>query len=78
MTDRSERAGKLLNRREFMTRAAIAVGATAAVTAFTRRLPFSPFGKSGASKSPADSIFLPKPGSRLRYWRNRLDSFRLR
>ncbi len=78
MTDRSERAGKLLNRREFMTRAAVAVGAAAAVTAFTRKMPFSPFGKSGAAKSPADSIFLPKPGSRLRYWRNRLDSFRLR
>ena len=37
MTDRSERAGKLLNRREFMTRAAIAVGATAEVAVFTIR-----------------------------------------
>ena len=78
MTDRSERAARLLNRREFITRAALAVGAAATLAAMTRNLPFSPFKKSSGSLSSADSIFTPRPGSRLRYWRNQLDRFRLR
>ena len=78
MTDRSEKAAQLLNRREFMTRAAIAMGATATLAAMTRNLPFSPLKRSGANLSSADSIFLPRPGSRLSYWRNKLNQFRLR
>ncbi len=78
MTDRSARAARLLNRREFMTSAAVAVGAAATLAAMTRNLPFSPFKKSSARLSSADSIFLPRPGSRLRYWRNKLGRFRLR
>ena len=78
MTDRSERVARLLNRREFMTRAAIAMGATATLAAMTRNLPISPFKRSVANLSTADSIFLPRPGSRLRYWRNKLSHFRLR
>jgi len=78
MTDRPEKTAQLLNRREFMTKAAIAMGATAALAAMTRNLPFAPFKRSAANLSSADSIFLPKPGSRLRYWRNKLDQFRLR
>ena len=78
MTDRSEKAARLLNRREFMTRAAVALGAAATLAAMTRNLPFSPFKKSSGNLSSADSIFLPRPGSRLRYWRSKLDRFRLR
>ena len=78
MTDRSEQAARLLNRREFMTRAALAVGAAATLAAMTRNLPFSPFKKNSDSPSSADSIFVPRPGSRLRYWRSKLDRFRLR
>ncbi len=77
MTDSSERTARLLNRREFLTRAAIALGAAAAVAATSRRLSLS--SRSGASGSPAsDSLFTPRPGSRLRYWRNKLEQFRLR
>lgn len=78
MTDRSENAARLLNRREFMTRTAVAVGAAATLAAMTRNLPFSPFKNSSGSRSSADSIFTPRPGSRLRYWRSKLDRFRLR
>ena len=77
MTDGSERAGRLLNRREFMTRAAIALGAAAAVAAAGRRLSLTSSG-SGAGSPASDSLFTPRPGSRLRYWRNRLEQFRLR
>ena len=78
MTDRSEKAARLLNRREFMTRAAIAMGAAATLASMTRNLPFSPFKRSGANLSSTDSIFVPRPGSRLNYWRNKLNRFRLR
>ena len=78
MTDMSDRAtGLPINRREFMTRAAVAMGAAATLAAMTRNLPFSPFKKRSSGLSSADSIFLPRPGSRLRYWRNKLDLFRL-
>ena len=77
MTDSSERTARLLNRREFLTRAAIALGAAAAVAATSRRLSMS--SRPGAAGSPAsDSLFTPRPGSRLRFWRNRLEQFRLR
>ena len=78
MIDRSEMAARQLNRREFMTRAAMAVGAAVTLAAMTRNLPFSPFKTSSRSLSSADSMFVPRPGSRLRYWRNKLDQFRLR
>ena len=78
MTDRSEQAARLLNRREFITRAALAVGAVATLAAVTRNLRVSPFKKSSGSLSSADSIFLPRPGSRLNYWRSKLNRFRLR
>ncbi len=77
MTDSSERTARLLNRREFLTRAAIALGAAAAVAATSRRLSLS--SRSGAASSPAaDSLFTPRPGSRLRFWRNKLEQIRLR
>ena len=77
MTDSSERTARLLNRREFLTRAAIVVGAAAAAAATSRRLSLS--SRSGAAGSPAsDSLFTPRPGTRLRSWRNRLEQFRLR
>lgn len=77
MTDSSERTARLLNRREFLTRAAIALGAAAAVAATSRRLSLS--SRSGAAGSPApDSLFTPRPGSRLRFWRNKLEQIRLR
>ncbi len=76
MTDSAERTGRLLNRREFMTRAAIALGAAAAVAAAGRRLSLTSSNKSVAPAS--DSLFTPRPGSRLRYWRNRLEQLRLR
>jgi hypothetical protein len=77
MTDSSERTARLLNRREFLTRAAIALGAAAAVAATSRRLSLS--SRSGAAGSPAsDSLFTPRRGSRLRYWRNKLEQIRLR
>ncbi|MDP6494298.1 MAG: hypothetical protein QGI09_02490 [Dehalococcoidia bacterium] len=78
MADRSERAAQLLNRREFMARAPMAMGATATLAAMTRNLPFSSFTTNGANLSSADSIFAPRPGWRLSYWRNRLNQFRLR
>lgn len=78
MTYSSEKGARLLNRREFMTRAAIAMGATATLAAMTRNLPFSPFKRTGTSLSSADSIFTPRPGSRLAYWRNKMNQFRLR
>ena len=78
MTAGSEKTARLLNRREFMTRAAIAMGAAAALSSMTRNLPFSPLKRSGANLSSADSIFLPRPGSRLSHWRNKLNQFRLR
>ena len=77
MTDSSERTARLLNRREFLTRAAIALGAAAAVAATSRRLSMS--SRSGAAGSSAsDSLFTPRPGTRLRFWRNKLEQFRLR
>ena len=77
MTDSSERTGRLLNRREFLTRAAIALGAAAAVAATSRRLSLS--SRTGGAGSPAsDSLFTPRPGTRLRNWRTRLEQFRLR
>lgn len=78
MTESLDRESGLINRRAFLTRSALVVGAAAALHAMTRNLPFSPFRGEAATLSNADSIFLPKPGSRLRYWRNRLDRFRLR
>ena len=78
MTDRPESAAQLLNRRSFITRAAAAVGAVATLAAMTQNLPFSPFKKSSGSLSSVDSIFTPRVGSRLNYWRSRLDRFRLR
>ena len=77
MTDSSQRAGRLLSRREFMTRAAIALGAAAAVAAAGRRLSLTS-SASGAGSPAPDSLFTPRPGSRLRYWRNRLEQLRLR
>ena len=77
MTDSSERTGKLFNRREFMTRAAIALGAAAAFAATSRTMSLSSRA-SGPGSTSSDSIFTPRPGSRLRYWRNRLEQFRLR
>ena len=77
MTDSSERTGRLFNRREFMTRAAIALGAAAALAATSRTMSLSSRA-NGAGSSDSNSIFTPKPGSRLRYWRNRLEQFRLR
>ena len=77
MTDSSERTGRLLNRREFLTRAAIALGAAAALAATSRRLSLS--SRTGGAGAPAsDSLFTPRPGSRLRHWRSRLEQFRLR
>ena len=78
MADRSEKAAALLNRREFMTRAVVVMGAAVTLAALTRKLSFSPSKKGSGSLSSADSIFLPRPGSRLRYWRSKLTRFRLR
>jgi hypothetical protein len=78
MTDTSEKTARLLSRREFMTKATIAMGATATLAAMTRSLPFSPFKRSGTDLSLKASIFTPRPGSRLAYWRNKMNQFRLR
>lgn len=78
MTDRPQKTAGLLNRREFMTRAAIAMGATVTLAAMTRNMALSPFRRGGAGITSADSIFIPRPGSRLSYWRNKLNQFRLR
>jgi len=78
MTERLDSQVGLVTRRGFLTRAALVVGAAAALHTMTRNLPFSPFrGATGALHNP-DSIFLPRSGSTLRYWRSRLDRFRLR
>ena len=78
MTDRSEKPAGLLNRRDFMTRAAVAMWAAATLAAVSRTLSLSPFKRNAGNLSSLDSIFIPRPGSRLMYWRNKLNQFRLR
>ena len=78
MTDSSERTARLLNRREFLTRAAIALGAAAAAAATSRRLSLSSRSGSAGSSPVSDSLFTPRPGTRMRFWRNKLEQFRLR
>ena len=75
MTDSSERTARLLNRREFLTRDAIAL---AAVAATSRRLSLSSRSGAAGSSPASDSLFTPRPGTRLRSWRNKLEQFRLR
>jgi len=78
MERKSARVGELLNRREFMTRAALIVGTAAVLTSMSRRLPMHPFKRNLDIRSSAGSIFTPRIGSRLGYWRTKLSRFRLR
>lgn len=78
MERRSISVGELLNRREFMARAALIIGAATVLTPMTRSLPLYPFKRNLDVQSSAGSIFTPRAGSRLRYLRNKLSRFRLR
>ena len=76
MADRAEKASTLLSRRDFLTKASVAMAAAATLTVMSRN--FSPFRKAQRDASSAGSMFTPRPGSRLRYWGSRLGRFRLR
>ncbi len=76
MADRAEKASTLLSRRDFLTKASVAMAAAATLTVMSRN--FSPFRKAQGDASSAGSMFTPRPGSRLRYWGSRLGRFRLR
>ncbi len=76
MADRAEKASTLLNRRDFLTKASVAMAAAATLTVMSRN--FSPFRKAQGDASSAGSMFTPRPGSRLKYWGSRLSRFRLR
>ena len=75
MADRVEKASTL-SRREFMTKATVAMAAAAALAVATRNL--STFQRGSAIPVAGDSMFTPRPGSRLRFWATRLTRFRLR
>ena len=76
MTDRAEKASTTLSRRDFLTKASLAMAAAAALTVVTRNL--STFRVGSGDAPSGDSMFTPRPGSRLRYWGSRLSRFRLR
>ena len=76
MTDRAEKASTTLSRRDFLTKASIAMAGAAALAVMTRNL--STFRRGAAGASSEGSMFTPRPGSRLRYWGSRLSRFRLR
>ena len=75
MADRVEKSSTL-SRRDFMTKASVAMAAAATLAVITRNLSSSRGGY--ASPVAGDSMFTPRPGSRLRYWAARLTRFRLR
>ena len=75
MADRVERASSL-SRREFMTKASVALAAAATLAVLTRNLSSSQ--KGPANAFAGDSMFTPRPGSRLRHWAHRLARIRLR
>lgn len=75
MADRVEN-GSSLSRREFMTKASVAMAAAAALAVMTRNL--SSFQRGSTNAIGGDSMFTPRPGSRLRYWAARLTRVRLR
>ena len=76
MADRAEKASTLLSRRDFLTKASVAMAAAATLTVMTRN--FSTFRKASGDATSGVSMFTPRPGSRLRYWGSRLSRFRLR
>ena len=76
MTDSAEKSSTTLSRRDFLTKASVAVAAAAAMAVMTRNL--SAFRRGSGDASSAGSMFTPRPGSRLRYWGSRLSRFRLR
>ncbi len=76
MADRAEKASTLLSRRDFLTKASLAMAAAATLTVTTRN--FSTFRKASGAATSGGSMFTPRPGSRLRYWGSRLSRFRLR
>ena len=76
MADRAEKASTLLSRRDFLTKASLAMAAAATLTVMTRN--FSTFRKASGDATSGGSMFTPRPGSRLRYWGSRLSRFRLR
>ena len=59
-----------------MTKASVAVAAAAALAVLTRNLSSSQ--KGPATAFAGDSMFTPRPGTRLRYWAARLTRIRLR
>ncbi len=76
MTDRAEKASTSLSRRDFLTKASIAMAGAAALAVMTRNL--STFRRGSGDAPGGDSMFTPRPGSKLRYWGSRLSRFRLR
>ena len=75
MSDRVEKASTL-SRREFLTRASLAMAGAAAVAVMTRNI--STFRRGPTDGVMGDSMFTPRAGSRLRFWGSRLGRFRLR
>lgn len=75
MADSVEKSSTL-SRREFMTRASVALAAAATLAVITRNL--SSYQGGSSATAAGDSMFTPRPGSRLRYWAARLTRFRLR
>ena len=77
MEYREARALDSVSRRKFLTQAVLTFGALATMSAFSNRLRMvtgNPKNRAGTS----DSIFQPRLGSRLNYWRNKLGNLRLR
>ena len=80
MTGRSEEADQTitLNRREFLTRASFAVVAAAAIATYARNVSLAPLKKTTGLGQSTGSMFIPKAGSRIRFWAGKLAQFRLK
>ena len=66
-----------VSRRKFLTQAVLAFGALATMSALSNRLRMIT-GNPRNQVGTTDSIFQPRIGSRLNYWRNKLGNLRLR
>ena len=64
----------IMDRRGFIKRSIVAVAGIATLTTLSRPTSLR---RSNVSKDTG-SIFAPRPGSKLNYWRNRFNNFRLK
>lgn len=67
-----------INRRSFIKKSIIAMAGMATLATLSKKLTYPPI--KGFSPRPTDtqSIFTPRVGSKLGYWRNKFNSIRLK